>query len=199
MVQPGLLYRKVRQEQGKISLWLIGFLGISPIAAFMFIIIVMNWPPSTTPDAVPSEVKQEVLSITDEAIGKYIEISKLKDDRNTYSVDIELLSEPETDNPEKKWKPAKKWTEVVCQKCHTIFENHGIKRDINVWAYYSKSLYGRTSYTEETGKTEFKNADELKTEEDSKDEGTTKDADKSKSKDNSEDEEKSKDEAKSEK
>ena len=141
MQQPVKTYRQRKKEQGKISLWLIGFLGLSPILVLLLVFVVMYWPTSTTPS-----------STTSASISTQVE-KEMEDDGNVYRIDIELLSEPESN------KSVVKWTKTVCEECYAIFEKHGVKRDISVRASYSGTVYGYTDYSQETGKFEFTQAE----------------------------------------
>lgn len=173
MQQPGEDYQQAEPEQKRISLWLIGSLGAISILVFLAIAALVVFPlplpsstsdnatrgeeevPSETSASIPSEVEEEVRGIVEGDVSEAIEISNIEDDGHIYRIDIELLSEPES------YDPVQRWTKIVCQRCSGIFKNHGIDRDISVWAKHSENVYGRTYCSQGTDEVEFTKAEDL--------------------------------------
>lgn len=168
--QPAEDYEPLEPAQQKISLRLIGILGsisvLTFVAIFVLMLVPLPTPGSTTNEgekkppaatsSIPEEVQQEVQGIIKGDIAKEVKISDIKDDGKVYRIDIELLSKPES------YDPVKKWTKIVCQQCSGIFEKHNIKMDIRVEASHSKEIYGRTYYSQKTGKFEFTKGEDIK-------------------------------------
>ena len=158
MQQVGRICRQAKRERGTISLKLIGFLGLSPLVVLMFITVVMYWPMSTPSasaprDVEPSKVEKKVYRIAKGDIGECIEISHVEDNGEVYLIDVELLSEPESNTT------VVKWTKIVCEECAVIFEKYGVNRDISVRASYSGTLHGTTSYSQDTGEFQYQKAE----------------------------------------
>ena len=155
MQRPGRICQQGKTEQGNISLKLIGFLGLSPIAVLMFFIAVMYWPASTAPAAtspasgahqvIPSKVEKKVLGIVEGDLSKCIEISHVEDNGEVYRIDIELLSEPKSNTT------VVKLTRIACEECVAIFEKYGVNKDISVRASHSETSYGATCYSQDSG------------------------------------------------
>jgi len=140
-----------KPEQGKISLWLIAFLGLSPIVVFILVAVVMYWPQSSSSSSSsPKDIKQEIIDISKGGIGNYVEISNVTvtEDGKTYSIEIKLLSEEADDEQ------AEKWTKTVCEQCSAILENHEREKDISVQAIHGETILGTTLYSK--GKYKYK-------------------------------------------
>ena len=170
MQEPEGDYQPAEPQQKRISLWLIGFLGSISVLIFLGIAVLLVVPlptPASAPseengeDAaatgglIPGEVEEVVYNIVEGDIAEAIEISSIQDDGNIYSIDIELLSEPES------YDPVRRWTKLMCQQCSGIFKEHDIDRDISVWAKREENVYGRTHYSQDTDEFEFTKAEDL--------------------------------------
>lgn len=170
MQEPEGDYQPVETQKKRISLWLIGSLAAAAALIFLAIAALLVGPlptPSSGPSeengedaaatgsSIPREVEEAIYSIVEGDIAEAIEISSIQDDGNVYSIDVQLLSEPES------YDPIRTWTRIVCQRCSGIFNEHNIDRDISVWAKHEQNVYGRTYYSQETGECEFASAEDL--------------------------------------
>ena len=107
---------------------------------------------------ITSDIEQQVFAISEGS--EDYSISEVEDDGHIYRINIELLFEP------KSYAEVEGCTASACVNCQDIFSQAGIKRDISVWARRTLpnnkvALYGRTYYSQTTGKYEFKNIKEL--------------------------------------
>ena len=167
MQEPEDDYQPAEPEKKRIGLGLIVSLGAISILIFLAIAVLMVVPlptpssapseqdASTTEGSLPSNVEQQVKDIFQGDIAQAVKLSDTADDGEISRVDIELLSQPES------LAPVKKWTKLVCQRCAAIFEENSIDRDISVWAQYEKAICGRTYYRQDTGEYEFTKAEDL--------------------------------------
>lgn len=167
MQEPEGDYQPPEPQQKRISLWLVGFLASISVLIFLAIAVLLVVPlptpasaPSgenaaTTGGSIPEEVENKVYGIVKGDMSEAIKISSVEDDGNIYSIDIELLSEPES------YDPVRRWTKIVCQQCSGIFKEHDIDRDISVWAKHEENVYGRTYYGRQTDEFEFTKAEDL--------------------------------------
>lgn len=115
-------------------------------------------PSAEEQSKIPAEIEQQVYAISQGS--EDYSVSEVKDDGTVYRIYIELLFEPQS------YTEVEGCTDSACVNCHEIFTQAGINRDISVWARRTLSdgkvaLYGRTYYSQATGKYEFKNAKEL--------------------------------------
>lgn len=110
-------------------------------------------------EVITTEIKQEIKNIEGSA-SKYISITDIRSTSTSVTIDIELLSEPES------YAEIKMWTDAVCESCYKILKKHNLNYFIHVWAKRPKGedlvkIYGKTDYDKYSGVFKFKNAKEL--------------------------------------
>ena len=162
-MQKNMASRLIETEHGIISMWLILFLGLTPILLFMLIISVMYWPASSPPSevsaqeteasesSISADLEKDLKAITKGGMSNYVKITRIAEKKTAFDIEIELLSD-KPDNEQ-----AKKWSKVVCEKSVEVLKAHEIKnKDIRVTIRKDKTILGQTVYSQKTGKFQYK-------------------------------------------
>ena len=113
---------------------------------------------SSSKNQITPEIVKAIKTITDG--NEYVSINKIENESDHFSIMVEFLFEPES------YSQVKSFTDAICEDCYHYFKDHNINQTINVWGYRLKDndlkiMYGRTRYSEYSGKFEFKTAKEL--------------------------------------
>ena len=164
------IYQPSEREQNKLSLWLMRSFGLIAITIFVLIAAGMVYPmlPSSDNKTVTdnitvtdnttskeSTLTEDINGIAEGALGKHIQILNTKDDATEYRIDIGLSVEPDT------LIDATKLSGKVCVECVAILEEHGIPRNVSVWAHHSDTIYGRTYYNQDTDNYTFQKPEDI--------------------------------------